>query len=67
LSVAFDKNTKIVAVGGSDAEIKIISVERGEMISSLKAHEDAVNGVTFNQENNTLYSISNDGTVRTWK
>lgn len=67
LSAAFDKNTKIVAVGCSDAEIKIINIEKGEIQSVLKAHEDAVNGVVYNQDNNTLYSISSDGTIRVWK
>jgi WD40 repeat protein len=67
LSVSFDKNSKLVAVGCSDAEIKMISVEKGEVVSVLKAHEDAVNGVVINQDNTALYSIGNDGTIRTWK
>jgi hypothetical protein len=32
LSVCFDKNSKQVAVGCSDAEIKLISVDKGEVI-----------------------------------
>jgi WD40 repeat protein len=67
LSVAFDKNAKTVFVGGSDAEIKVVNLEKGELVGPLKAHEDAVNGVVVNQENNALYSISSDGTVRIWK
>ena len=67
LSVAFDKNTKVIAVGCSDAEIKIISMEKAEMVGSLKGHEDAVNGVIFNQDNNTLYSVGHDGSIKVWK
>ena len=67
LSVAFDKNSKMVAVGCSDAEIKMVSVEKGEVVGVLKSHEDAVNGVVINQENNTMYSIGSDGTIRTWR
>jgi len=33
LSVAFDKNAKTVWVGGSDAEIKVISLEKAEMVA----------------------------------
>jgi len=67
LSVCFDKNSKFVAVGCSDAEIKMINVDKAEIVSVLKAHEDAVNGVVINQENNALYSISSDGSIRIWK
>ena len=67
LSVCFDKTSKHVAVGCSDAEIKMVSVDKGETVAVLKAHEDAVNGVVFNQDNNALYSVGSDGTVRVWK
>jgi WD40 repeat protein len=67
LAVAFDKNSKLVAVGCSDAEIKMVNIDKGEIVSTLKAHEDAVNGVVFNQDNNALYSIGSDGTIRIWK
>lgn len=67
LSVSFDKNSKLVAVGCSDAEIKMVSVEKSEVVSVLKAHEDAVNGVIINQDNTSLYSIGSDGTIRTWR
>ena len=70
LSVAFDRNAKYVAVGSSDAEIRMVSMQGdklGEISAVLKGHEDAVNGVTFNHDNNALYSVSSDGTVRTWK
>ena len=56
-----------MAVGCSDADIKMVSVEKGEIVSTLKAHEDSVNGVVVNQDNTTLYSIGSDGTIRTWK
>jgi WD40 repeat protein len=67
LSVAFDKNSKMVAVGCSDADIKMVNIEKAEVTSHLKAHEDAVNGVVINQDNTTLYSIGSDGTIRVWK
>lgn len=67
MSCCFDKNSKSVAVGLSDADIKMVNIEKGEIVSTLKAHDDSVNGVVINQENSTLYSISSDGTIRVWK
>ena len=48
MSCAFDKNSKSLAVGLSDADIKMINIEKGEIVGSLKAHDDAVNGVVVN-------------------
>jgi len=45
----------------------MVNVDKAEIVSVLKAHEDAVNGVVFNQDNNALYSIGGDGTIRIWK
>lgn len=70
VSVAFDRNAKYIAVGCSDAEIRIVNMQgdkQGEISSILKGHEDSVNGVVFNHDNNALYSVSSDGTIRTWK
>ena len=70
ISVAFDRNSRYIAVGCSDAEIRMVSMggdKPGEIVSTLKGHDDAVNGVVFNHDNNSLYSISTDGTIRVWK
>ena len=70
LSDAFDRNARYIAVGSSDAEIRIVDMQgdkQGEISAVLKGHEDAVNGVVFNHDNNALYSVSTDGTIRTWK
>ncbi len=70
ISTAFDRNSKYIAVGCSDAEIRIVNMQgdkQGEITSVLKGHDDAVNGVVFNHDNNALYSVSSDGTIRNWK
>lgn len=66
-SVCFDKTNNIVAVGCADASIKIINIEKNEIVNTLKGHDDAVNQVIINQDNSTLYSASSDGTIRVWK
>lgn len=70
LSVAFDRNARYIAVGCSDADIRIVQMagdKQGDIIATLKGHEDAVNGVTYNHDNNALYSVSTDGQIRIWK
>lgn len=66
-SVSFDKTNNIVAVGCADASIKLINVEKGEVVNTIKGHDDSVNSVIINQDNSTLYSASSDGTIRVWK
>ena len=66
-SVCFDKTNNTVAVGCGDGSIKIINIEKGEVTSTLKGHDESVNSVIINQDNSTLYSASSDGTVRTWR
>ncbi len=66
-TLAFDKGTKSLAVGCSNADIKIINIDKGEISSVLKGHEDAVTQIYINHDNSALYSTSNDGTIRIWK
>ena len=66
-SNCFDKTNNIVAVGCADATIKMINIEKGEVVNTIKGHDDSVNSVIINQDNSTLYSASSDGTVRMWK
>ena len=47
-ALAFDKSTKFLAVGSSDAEIKMINIEKGEITSTLKGHTDAVTSLYIN-------------------
>jgi WD40 repeat protein len=47
--LAFDKTSKYLAIGCSDAEIKMVNLEKGnEVTTSLKGHDDAVNGIYIN-------------------
>ena len=64
--LAFDKDTKTIAVGCSDHNIKMIHIESGEITSVLKGHEDSVNALYINQDTSALYSCGNDGKVIIW-
>jgi WD40 repeat protein len=46
--VAFDKSGKSLLVGCSDGEIKVVSVDKNEVISNVKAHEGGVHSVLVN-------------------
>lgn len=62
----FDRQGKFIAVGCSDAEIKMISVEKQELAGSLKGHESAVNAVLVSHDNSQLYSAGSDGNIKVW-
>lgn len=64
-SCAFDKNAKTVAVGCSDGDIRMVNVEKQDF-TELKAHTNSVNGVLFNQDNSTLYSVGGEGHIKVW-
>ena len=66
-SLAFDKATKSLAVGCSDALIKFINIEKEEVTTNLKGHDDAVNSIYINHDNTAIFSCGNDGTIRVWK
>ena len=68
-SLAFDrlKTPKSLAVGCSDALIKFINIEKEEVTTNLKGHDDAVNSIYINHDNTAIFSCGNDGTIRVWK
>ena len=66
-SLAFDKATKSLAVGCSDAFIKFINIEKEEVTTNLKGHDDAVNSIYINHDNTSIFSCGNDGSIRVWK
>jgi len=66
-SVSFDKTNNVIAVGCADGSIRIINIEKGEIVNTLKGHDESVNSVVINQDNSVLYSASSDGTVRVWR
>jgi len=45
----------------------MINIEKGEITSTLKGHDDAVNSLYINQNNTAMYSCGNDGKIIIWK
>jgi WD40 repeat protein len=42
-------------------------LETNVVASSIKAHEGQINDLIVNQENDTVYTSGNDGTIKAWK
>lgn len=63
-SCCFDKTNKTIVIGGGDGLMKTIDLEKGEVIGSMKGHEDSVNEVIVNQDNSFVYTASSDGTLK---
>lgn len=64
---AFDKSGKQLIVGCSDGDIKTVNLDTYQVSGQFKAHDNSVNDLVINQDNDTVYSTGNDGTVRAWK
>ena len=63
----FDKTGKNILVGCSDGEVRIINVEKGEVITNMKCHDGSVNDLVINQDNTSLYTVGGDGLVKQWQ
>ena len=64
---AFDKSGKQLIVGCSDGEVKIINLENNSVAGQFKAHEGSVNDLVVNQDNEFVYTVGNDGQIKSWK
>jgi len=65
---SFSTDSKQLAVGGRDGEIRILDVESGETLVHIpNAHGEKVSGVSFGPNGKYLASCSSDKTVRIWE
>lgn len=75
LSVAFDKNSKLIAASGcaeySEGQCKFGQITIWKVAdlkaSNLIGHSDAINSLAFSPDNKLLASGSEDGTIIFWK
>jgi len=65
-SLAFSNNSKFVASGGGDSEIRIWSVQNGELLKVLDGHKLSVTRIVFTPDDEHILSSSADGTVKLW-
>lgn len=66
LSVAVSGDSKFLAAGTADSEIRLWSVDDGVPFGTLKGHTDWVRSVSIDRDGVLLASASEDQTVRLW-
>lgn len=63
--VVFSPSGKRVAVASSDKLVRLVEVGSCA-VSSLAAHSDAVQSVTFDHSGQTVMSAGSDGLINVW-
>jgi WD40 repeat protein len=66
-SVTFSPNSLWLAVTGRNNEVRVWDTRTLRLKSALRGHVGFVTALAFDSDNNTLYSASEDGTVKIWK
>jgi hypothetical protein len=66
LSVAYSHDGKKIASGSSDHTIHIWDAANGQLLTTLRGHEDGVLSVRFSPDGTQLLSGSYDNTARLW-
>lgn len=64
MDISFD--SKLIATGSADKNIKIWGLDFGDCHKSLFAHDDAVTSVAFVPNTHYFFSISKDGKIKQW-
>jgi len=65
-TVAFSGNNQILASGSWDGEIILWDIVRGTKLHSFNGHQEAVMGLVFFPDHQTLVSGGQDNTIRIW-
>ena len=64
--VAFNHNGNLLVAGGVDGMIKIYDVGQAECICLWEAHKGGVYNIKFSSDENTVYSMGQDGRFCQW-
>ncbi|MHC4860113.1 MAG: WD40 repeat domain-containing protein, partial [Planctomycetota bacterium] len=66
-ALAFDLDSRSLALGRSDGRIEFRDARTGESHVSLEGHGDAVNAIDFGPDGAQIATASSDRTVRLWR
>lgn len=65
--VSFSPDGKFIAVGSDDETVKICELDDGNLIKTLKGHQDIINSLSFSPNGQIIATASSDGTIKLWK
>ncbi|MGA2730048.1 MAG: TIR domain-containing protein [Terracidiphilus sp.] len=65
-SVAFNANSKVLASGSADGDIRIWDVQAHELIGSLGVPPEAVNSIALEPRKGILASVGGDNSIVLW-
>jgi uncharacterized protein with WD repeat len=66
VSLAFSPDGKRLAVGYTDAWIRVWDVTKNELVLALRGHESSVTSIAYSPDGKSIASGGSDGTVRVW-
>ncbi|OGO29359.1 MAG: hypothetical protein A2W33_05005 [Chloroflexi bacterium RBG_16_52_11] len=65
-SLSFSPDSRLLAAGSRDGQVRIWEVSSGKLIHAIEAHKKGVNRVTFHPDGTMLASGGNDAMARLW-
>ena len=65
-SVAFSPDGTRIVTGSHDKTVRLWDAASGELLATLKGHDDALLSVAFSPDGARIASGSQDKTVRLW-
>lgn len=66
ISVAFDSQSKFLAWGNNNSNIRIWNIEKQKVIANFQNHTKQVNSIAFSPKGKYLISGSDDNTIKLW-
>ena len=67
IRLAFEPQTKLIAVGCRDGMVKLWRLDSGSEVGPITAHKSYVNGLSFSPDGSVLASCSSDGKMKLWR
>jgi sperm-associated antigen 16 protein len=64
--VAFDGSGALLAVASDDGRVRVFDSARGDLVTELAGHEDAVQAAVFDRDGGFLVSCGSDNAFKLW-
>ena len=66
-SVTWSPDSRMIATGSDDSNIRLWDIESGELVRTLEGHQGSVWSVAWSGDGQWLASGADDRTVRLWE